>query len=445
MKRAEQGSVLIIVLWVAFGLVSLALYFAHAMSMELRAADNRVAAIEADQAILGAARYATNILTLSETPGRVPDTWTYQSEQVPIGDATFWFLGRDLVDPTPTQPAFGLVDEAAKLNLNAAPATVLAALPRMTPELAAAIVDWRDSDSEPGEGGAEDETYSRLYPPYRTKNAPFESVEELRLVQGMTLEILYGEDTNQNGLLDPNENDGEASPPSDNADGRLDPGLVEYLTVYSLESTNRIDGTARQDLSTTGIDQQGLTSMLEEALGSDRANAVMAQAGNVAAGFSSVLEFIIRSGLTTEESDSVETNLVVSGGPLGLSLVNVNTASEAVLACIPGIGIDNAATVVAARRSNASDTMTVAWLKDVLTQEQAIQAGPYLTGQSYQFAADIVAVGHYGRGLRRTRYICDTLDGVPRLVARRDLSPFGWPLGRDIRQNLALDLAQQNR
>src|SRR5271157_6152210 len=38
----RHGSILIIVLWVAFGLCSIALYFAHSMSMELRAADNNV-------------------------------------------------------------------------------------------------------------------------------------------------------------------------------------------------------------------------------------------------------------------------------------------------------------------------------------------------------------------------------------------------------------------
>ena len=46
----RQGSVLIIVLWVAFGLVSLTLYFANSMSFESRAADNRVASMEAEQA-----------------------------------------------------------------------------------------------------------------------------------------------------------------------------------------------------------------------------------------------------------------------------------------------------------------------------------------------------------------------------------------------------------
>src|SRR5271165_6248938 len=60
---AQSGSVLIIVLWIAFGLVALALYFANSMNLEMRASDNRVCAQSAEQAIDGAVRYLTYVLT----------------------------------------------------------------------------------------------------------------------------------------------------------------------------------------------------------------------------------------------------------------------------------------------------------------------------------------------------------------------------------------------
>ena len=85
--RSAAGSVLIIVLWVAFGLVSLALYFGNSMSMELRAADNRVAALEAEQAVEGAARYAAYLLANAESSGTLPDLLTYEREEVPVGEA----------------------------------------------------------------------------------------------------------------------------------------------------------------------------------------------------------------------------------------------------------------------------------------------------------------------------------------------------------------------
>ena len=62
-RRAARGSVLVIVLWIAFGLVSMALYFADSMSSELRASDNRVCGLAADQAIEGAARYVSYVLS----------------------------------------------------------------------------------------------------------------------------------------------------------------------------------------------------------------------------------------------------------------------------------------------------------------------------------------------------------------------------------------------
>src|SRR5690348_3565683 len=94
-RMREPGSVLIIVLWVAFGLVALALYFAHSMELELRASDHRNAGMEAEQCIAGAARYVSNVLVNVEEPGMLPDLANYLAEGVKVGDATFWLLGRD--------------------------------------------------------------------------------------------------------------------------------------------------------------------------------------------------------------------------------------------------------------------------------------------------------------------------------------------------------------
>jgi general secretion pathway protein K len=51
--------------------------------------------------------------------------------------------------------------------------------------LAGALVDWIDSDSEPQpQGGAEDETYLALRPPYLAANQPLTDLAELALVRG---------------------------------------------------------------------------------------------------------------------------------------------------------------------------------------------------------------------------------------------------------------------
>ena len=71
------------------------------------------------------------------------------------------------------------------------------------------VSDWRDADDVPGLFGAEGEYYSRLEPAYAVKNAPYETMEELLLVRGFTGQLLYGEDYDRNGLLTPNEKDGD--------------------------------------------------------------------------------------------------------------------------------------------------------------------------------------------------------------------------------------------
>jgi len=423
----QAGSVLIIVLWVAFGLVSLALYFAHSMSFELRAADNRVASVEAEQAIAGAARYVSNVLANAQQPGLLPATNTYLFSAVPVGNAYFWLIGRDTNawQNGPYQPVFGLVDEASKLNLNTATADMLALLPRMTADIAASIVAWR-SPANNNSSGAQSDTYMRLQPPYSCKNAPFETIDELRLVYNMDLETLYGEDANLNGILDPNENDGDVSPPYDDRNGRLDPGILEYVTVYSREPGTGTNGTARINV-TTQPGQAQLRSLLRQQFGAARANQIRVGASN------SSLQFYMNSGMTAEEFAQIEGN--IRGATLQ-GLVNVNTASEAVLACIPGIGPDNAPMLVAYRQSNPSLVPSIAWVSQVLERRSAIQAGPYLTARTYQFTADIAAVGHYGRGYRRVKYIFDTSQGTPRILYREDLSHFGWALGKNARQAL---------
>ena len=440
----ERGSALIIVLWICLGLVSVALYFAQSMTHEIRAADNRIASQQAEQAIAGAARYATNLLANLQTPGLIPDENSYERERVTVGEATFWFIGRSDQQAALDEPWFGLVDEAAKLNLNTATSAMLEALPRMTPELAAAIIDWRDANTTVSEGGAEDETYQRLNPPYRCKNAPFESVDELRLVYGMDLEILYGDDANLNGALDPNENDGDTAAPDDDRNAILDPGLLEYVTVWSREST----------MGRTNVnDPNALAVILQDAFGVSRANQILQQlasgggggAGGPGGGggvgpttYTNDTQFYLASRMTRNEFDQVAEQLVAA--PIGTNyvqgLVNVNTASEAVLQCIPGISTQYAATVAAYRVSNTSDSLkSVAWLVEVIGSEAAQQAAPYITTRTYQFTADIAAVGHFDRGYQRAKSVLDTSDGTPRIAYRQDLTHLGWALGKTAREN----------
>lgn len=458
----ERASVLIIVLWVAFGLVSLAIYFANSSSLELRAADNRVAALEAEQAIAGAARYVSNALANVTEPGTPPDPATFKAEAIRIGNARYWLIGQPLDEEDDDVVTWGLVDEASKLNLNTATAAVLAKLPRMTDALAAAVVDWRDADSNPGENGAEDDIYARLNPPYRCKNAPFESIEELRLVYGFTYDILYDEDANMNAILDPNENDADATAPNDNHDGVLNRGVLAYVTVHSKESNLRTNGQMRVNVG--DVDLNGLRQLMTEAgVSSDRVLQVLARfatpggnnnqtngpnngpnqngpnnqngPGQTTTTNNSVLQFYLRSGLTAEEFALIEPDLTISTNSVVEGLVNVNTATATVLACLPGLDAAKADTLVATRAGQTGQH-SIAWVKEALDEQSATQLGPFITGRSYVYSADIAALGHHGRGYSRVKFIFDTTEGAPKIRRRQDLTHLGWALGQSVRQQL---------
>jgi type II secretory pathway component PulK len=435
----RSGSALVIVMWISFGLVSLALYFGNSMSMELKASTNVEAGVQAEHAIDGAARYLTYLFDNLPEHGRLPETDLYVAEAVPVGDAFFWFTGRDPAGLDTTEPYFDLIDESGKLNLNTAIYTNLIKLPNMTEELADAIVDWRDEDDDPEDAGAESDTYLRSEEPYYAKNSPFETVEELRLLNGATEEVLYGEDTNGNGILDPNEDDGDTSLPLDNGDGKLDFGLLEYVTVFSREGTLQTNGEPRLVLPALAGQGQArntaLTAIQEyftENIGEDTFDDLR-QAFNAA---TNMVDLYLRIDDNLVEFARYDDILALSTNAVE-GLINVNTASADVLFTLPGLEWDDAESLVAWRTSNPNSLTSVGWITEVLEDDVARRIGSLITDKGFQYTADISAVGRHGRGYRRSQMVFDISEDAPKIVYRREMSRSGWALGVNTRLALA--------
>jgi hypothetical protein len=292
----------------------------------------------------------------------------------------------------------------------------------MTQDLAQAIVAWRSSSSASPSPAATTASSSS-----EVKNAPFESVEELAQVNGGTdLTTLYGSDTNLNHVLDPNESAGGAT--------TFSPGLLEYCTVFSRQPNTFSDGTKR--VNVTQPPGGALIRLLQSALGPARGAQVagtMRRVGPVR----SVLEFYNRSGMTAAEFAEVSGTLTMSGGAYSKGLINVNTASETVLECVPGITTSMATQIISAREAQSEPITNLSWVAPILGKSVSAQAGPYLTAECWQVSADVAAVGHHGRGYRRTLFVVDNSTGTPQIVYRRNLSGLGWALGSQERQALA--------
>lgn len=95
------------------------------------------------------------------------------------------------------EASWRVIDESSKINVNLAYPDLLLQLEFLDEAAVASILDWIDQDNVPGPDGAENDYYSSLDAGYNCKNAPFETIDELLLVKGITAEIYYGSNLNK--------------------------------------------------------------------------------------------------------------------------------------------------------------------------------------------------------------------------------------------------------
>jgi type II secretory pathway component PulK len=356
---------------------------------------------------------------------------------------------------------FGLRDEASMINVNTAPASVLLALPGMTAPMVDALLDYIDTDVTPRPDGAEQEFYSDLRTPYLVRNGPLRTIDELLLIRGFDAKTVYGEDTNLNGRLDPNEDDGDAAPPDDNADGALDRGLRSELTVWSTEPDVDRQGKPRIDIN-AGADalsaaDTGLSSETIKFIQTCRADGVTftdpsqllemrhtprtrgrstsgrGGRGNPSSQPADSQAQEIESGVGSAELAIVLDKLTVGSTGKRVGRVNVNTAPASVLACLPGIDTNLARQIVDARAGLDEDTLrTPAWLvaQSILTAEQFKAVAPLLTARSYQFRVRCVGFGWPSGRYRALEAVVD-VSGPGRIAYLRDITRAGPAVSMD--------------
>jgi general secretion pathway protein K len=126
-----------------------------------------------------------------------------------------------------------IIDESGKISLNSLTETSgiivknLLINQGVSPEKADIIVDsildWKDADDLHRLNGAESDYYLSLPSPYKAGDAPFETLEMLILVKGITPEILYGTDKKK--------------------------GIIRFLTLYSTMGQININAAPKEILA----------------------------------------------------------------------------------------------------------------------------------------------------------------------------------------------------
>lgn len=182
--RDERGFALVITLVISALLVALVTEFVNEVYVDTTARQNFVdaqqASLLADSGVSGGIKVLQLVLA-GQSYDSLSDPW---ANPLKLEDE------RGTLEVT-------ITDEGARLNLNtiAGPngkfsdvyypmATRLLKKLGLSPELCDSLADWMDEDEVPNPAGAETSYYSALQPPYVSKNARLDTLDELRLVKG---------------------------------------------------------------------------------------------------------------------------------------------------------------------------------------------------------------------------------------------------------------------
>lgn len=353
---------------------------------------------------------------------------------------------------------YGLTDEAGKININNASEEVLINLPGMTTELVDTLIDYRDRDSETRPEGAEQDYYDQLPTPYMAKNSPLGTLEELLMVKSYNAGILYGEDANRNGLLEPNEDDSDEKFPPDDNDGLLNSGLHEVATVTATdipvsstgEAQVNINGNAQQlqgQLAATGLSNETISFIVAyrgdnqrfthpsqllgmtyttQNRGGGRGGGRGGRGGQDSDGGQ-----MISSGVTAEDLPIVLDKLTVNNPNRPVSgLINVNSAPSIVLAALPEIDQSVAESIVEARGTLEDEELkTTAWLltQNIVDEDTYKNIAPKLTSRGFQYHIRVIGFGIPSGRFRILEAIIDIGGTTPRITYLRDITKLGVP------------------
>jgi type II secretory pathway component PulK len=410
--RRDNGSVLIVAMVILFAMAAMTVVLSRSTRVEAIASANAASAIQAQAVARAAEQWVFRIV--ADEGDDVLRRAEGDFIQRQVGEGWFWIIRPHYGDAS--MPAFGIVDEASKLNVNRVSEYSLQLLPEMTQDVAAAILDWRDADDETRPGGAESMYYLSLPDPYVAKNARFESVEELLLVRGVDMERLYGTATSASG----DQRFGAAfrSP-------ALEGGWSDLLTVYSLDPGLSRDGDARV-FANSRQQRDRLRDAFAARLEATRANDIVDAIGNQ--NLRDPFDLYFRARLTPDEFRAIEDVFRTTRSQRRRGLVNINTAPRDVLLTIRDLSVQDVETLLAQRPAAvAAHPGSVAWVAEAIG-ERAVGIGNRITGRAHQFSADIIAVSGDGRAFERVRIVIDTAADSPRVVYRRDITHRGWPL-----------------
>ena len=445
-QEPHRGLALVLVLWIMVVLSTVALHLSFSSHLRARVTATVGEGTKAlflarggvERAIADLVKSKNSAQGLSDLRDNGDDSYS----EIELGEGSYTlFAGMG----SRGQPQFGIIDEAAKINVGIVDVQILSKVPRMNANLAEAIVSLRT-------------------------NLTIRGVGDLLQVKGVDSDLLFGEDHNGNAILDSNEDDGNASWPPDNSDGQLERGLVEYLTTWSASLNVTADGESRVNINKASADEivksvSGISSKEAEAIVEHRKKNEFATIGDlldvelVTKTHAGANEGIKNKDQPTPESSEGSTEnkekaspspnsegetktestgkkafskekfaqvagfLTVNEEPVLQGRINLNTADYEVLACLPGVTEDIAREIVRTRESQANGFTTLATLLDIegMSIDAFKQVCPHVSIRSDVFRVRSFGVLENGNVYRSVEAVIDRTGEAVTIRSWREL------------------------
>lgn len=382
--KHQRGSAFVTTIAVLAALTAALATMMASRRVEFQGLANRMEVRRAKHAAESAIRYAAAKLRVEETQ-RVDRNGEWFDLAGP-GDQEFVIDNQSF--------RLQIVDENAHLSLNHANQDQLESI-GLTPEQVDSVLDWRESNQEARAEGAKDQYYNELPESYNAKLRRFDTVDELLLVKGFSVPQVYEYRNNVSAT-----------------GGPMAAIEAESLTLYDLLSTDtqapnlNPEGTARQNLN-----QGGPQALIQRGIPAQIATQIIArrpQGGYTS--FSNALNvpgIDVRAAATILDQFSLGTATTVEGR------VNLNTASEAVIAALPGIPSDTASAIVSRQESgiaSMTDLASISGMTAAVLRQIGDQAG--VGSNTFR----IRAMGKAGRSVVCLEGIVRITNGVSRII-----------------------------
>jgi type II secretory pathway component PulK len=328
--RRRSGYIFVEALVVIACLVALMVMLAADQKANMQVVQTRLRERRAEAAADSAVQRAMTILSTANTNlVQQSDDWALQgnggtaptnSSQVTAGSDEF-----DFSDGS-AHFRMQILDAGSLLNINLATADQLTLLP-LTQDQVDSLLDWRETGTQPRSDGAKDQYYNTLTQPYNTKLGALDTVDELLLVKGWTGQTLYQTPQVTTTLPLPTDQNNVILP------------LASMLTVDSGAPNTQADGTARINLGARGVNVAALTRL---GISPPLANQLAARAP-----FTSFQALSAVPGMNSTALGLLLNAVTFTTTTRTQGLINLNTASQAVLQTLPNMTSDVASAIVA--------------------------------------------------------------------------------------------------